>query len=318
MKKFLPVVFLCWCCSCVDEGDIKIDNIGKWTFVTTSDGLPGNLITTLYTDSKRNVWIGTTNGLSKYDGTSFTNYSETNGPLTDNWILAILEDRDDNIIVGTQNGLNLFDGETWFYFPLFEDIEVNALVEATNGDIWVGTSGYGVIQLYYAGDFEQHFDGSCGVCNYVQSLYKHDDGTLWIGSEGDLKVYDGTFESFTEADGLAGPWVSAIGSDHWGNIWLGGFAEATIARYINSDFEQLPLVETSAFNWVRAIMEDRNGLLWIAADGGGLLYYDGASMRQVIDVFEDEYVTAITVDRNGELWVGTEGAGIATYFPPQK
>lgn len=317
MKRLFLVICVA-CSACVEEGEVTIANSGKWIPVTTSDGLPSNLITTLYADTKGNVWVGSMAGISKYDGSVFTNYNEDNGPLTDNWILTIIEDRDDNIIVGTKNGLNLFDGTAWYYFPLFDGVEVNALVEAENGDVWVGTSGYGVIQLYYSGGYEQHFDNACGDCNYVHALFKDDTGTLWIGSEADLKLYDGTFESYTVADGLAGPWVSAIAADHWGNVWLGGFAQDFITRSRALNFDQVPLVQSTAFNWVRAIVEDRNGLLWMAADQGGLLYYDGATMRYVVDKFDDTYVTALTVDAKGQLWVGTEGEGIVTYFSPKK
>jgi ligand-binding sensor domain-containing protein len=315
MKKLLTLLILFCCWSCIEEGDIPADVINEWTPVTTSDGLPSNLITTLYTDSKGNVWIGTTSGLSKFDGVSYTNYSVANGPLVNNWILSILEDRDDNIFVGTQDGLSFFDGDAWFYFPAFDNVEVTALAEASNGDVWAGTNGYGVVQLYYDGSgFMQHFDNACGSCNFIESIY-NDNGTLLIGSQADLKTYDGSFESFTESDGLASSWVSAIGADHWGNIWLGSFAETNITRQRNSNFEILPLVSGTAFTWVRAIAEDRNGMLWMATDEAGLVYFDGAVMRQVLHVFDGEYVTALTIDKNGQLWVGTEGAGIQKYFP---
>jgi ligand-binding sensor domain-containing protein len=314
-KTTLTILIFFIIASCVDEGTMLPEKANHWKFLTkNTNGLAGDLITTLYTDSKGNVWVGTATGLSKYDGSAFTNYSVTAGPLTHNWILSIIEDRDGNLIVGTRNGLNLFDGEQWYYFQLFVGVEVTALVEASNGDVWVGTSGYGVVQLFYAGGYAQHLDNNCVDCNYINALHRRGN-VLWIGSESDVKRYaNNLFQSFTENDGLSSSWISAIGSDNWGNTWFGAFDNPVIVRYRDGNFDLIPLSHSTAFNWVRAIVEDRNGTLWVAADGGGLNYFDGSVMQKIYGVFDDEYVTALTVDSKGVLWVGTEGAGLATIF----
>jgi len=303
-------------CNLNEAGLISPDQLSKREFFTKSkNGLVSDLITTMYTDTKDNIWIGTTSGLSKYNGSTFTNYTTSNGPLTNNWILSILEDKDDNIIVGTKSGLNLFDGMQWFYFPLFVNIEVNALVEASNGDVWVGTSGYGTVQLYYAGGYKQHFDNACTNCNFVNTLFKDSNGTLWLGSDAGIKSFNGSFKSYSS---LTDQSISSIRSDHWGNLWFGLFDSKSMFRYVNSKFEEFPMVSFASFNWARAMAEDRNGLLWIAADYGGLIYFDGAVSRQVVDLFPQKPVTAITFDKNGVLWVGSEGNGVARFFPLPK
>jgi len=318
MKYTLPFMLALLCCfSCVEDGDVDV-KLNEWTSLTEADGLVSNVITTLYTDSTGITWIGTTNGLSRYDGSTFTNYTVAGGHLIDDWILCILRDRDNNLFVGTQKGLSFFNGTTWYVVTLFNNVEVTSLVEATNGDVWVGTRSFGVIQLFYAGGYQQHIDNTCGECTFIESLFRNSDGKLWIGSQGDLKIYDGSFTSITTADGLASPWVSSMTGDRWGNVWLGTFSELELTRFSHAGFEKIPLVRYSVFNWIRAMAEDKNGQLWLAADQGGLLYYDGLVMRQVFGAFDESWVTSITVRQDGELWIGTEGQGIYKQYPARK
>ena len=313
---FLPLVLSLIVLGCVEEGEVSPDSLGQWSFLIEEDGIASDIITVLFTDSKGNVWIGTSDGLTMYDGDSFTTFTQENGSLSDNHVLAIMEDSDNTILVGTEGGFDYFDGNQWGNLQQFDGIEINALEETANGDLWVAASDYGLIQLLSTGGLKQHFDYICFYCNDINTLFTDSDGLLWIGSEGDLKSYDGTFTSYTELDGLASSWVSTIAEDHWGNLWVGGFASRSITRFTSGiNFEEIPLVDTDSFHWVRSIVEDRNGKLWLASDGAGLLSFDGAVMRKMFDVFADEYVTALTVDNKGQLWVGSEGAGIAIYTP---
>lgn len=312
---FLPLVLSLIVFGCVEEGEVSPDSLGQWSFLHKEDGIVSNIITVLFTDSKGNVWIGTSQGLTMYDGDSFTNFTQEGGSLSDNHVLAIMEDRDNTILIGTEGGLDYFDGNQWATLQAFDGIEINALEETSNGDIWLSTTDYGLLQILSTGGLEQHFDYICFDCNYINTLFTDSDGLLWIGSEGDLKSYDGTFESYTEVDGLANSWVSSISQDHWGNLWFGGFASRSITRLNGNDFQVIPLTDTKSFHWVRSIVEDYHGRLWLATDGAGLMYFDGSVVRKMFEVFEDEYVTALTVDNKGQLWVGSEGAGLAIYTP---
>jgi ligand-binding sensor domain-containing protein len=313
---FLPLVLSLIFFACVEEGDLSPDSLGQWSFVHEDDGIASEIITVLFTDSKGNVWIGTSQGLTMYNGESFITFTQENGDLSDNHILAIMEDRDHAILIGTEGGLDYFDGNQWGNLQQFDGIEINALEETSNGDIWIAASDYGLLQILASGGLEQHIDYICFDCNDINTLFTDPEGVLWIGSDGDLKSYDGTFESYTEVDGLASSWIAAIASDHWGNLWIGGFASRSVTRLTGGNvFEVIPLTDTESFHWVRSIVEDYNGKLWLASDGAGLMYFDGAVVRKMFDVFEDEYVTALTVDSGGQLWVGSEGAGIAIYTP---
>lgn len=87
-----------------------ISNFLHFDHLSVSNGLPGNEITSLFQDSRGFIWIGTGDGLSRYDGHVFKNYMHigTNG-LTDLHVNAITEDAGGNIWIATENGLNKLD-----------------------------------------------------------------------------------------------------------------------------------------------------------------------------------------------------------------
>ncbi|CAN5542762.1 hypothetical protein BH11BAC1_BH11BAC1_10270 [soil metagenome] len=81
----------------------------SWTLYTTADGLPWNFVTALAVDTNNILWIGTQLGLSKYDGTTFTNYLKQNSGLTGNYISDIEVDAFNNKWIGTGSGISVFN-----------------------------------------------------------------------------------------------------------------------------------------------------------------------------------------------------------------
>ncbi|MEO8088283.1 MAG: two-component regulator propeller domain-containing protein, partial [Bacteroidota bacterium] len=81
----------------------------SWTMYTTADGLPWNFVTALAVDTNNILWIGTQLGLSKYDGTTFTNYLKQNSGLTGNYIGDIEVDAFNNKWIGTGSGISVFN-----------------------------------------------------------------------------------------------------------------------------------------------------------------------------------------------------------------
>ncbi len=80
-----------------------------WTMYSTADGLPWNFITALSVDTNNILWIGTQNGLSKFDGTTFTNFAVQNSGLTANYISDIDVDIFNNKWIGTSNGISVYN-----------------------------------------------------------------------------------------------------------------------------------------------------------------------------------------------------------------
>ncbi len=105
---------------------------------TSSEGLPDNRIRSVFQDSRGFIWVGTMNGVSRYDGYNFRKFYSTGNPgsISGNWAFAICEDAQHNIWIGTLNGLNRFDPKTE-QFTSFKNIPGNARVAFQQQDHFV-------------------------------------------------------------------------------------------------------------------------------------------------------------------------------------
>ena len=138
------------------NGQFEVDKQGKiipellFDRFTSKDGLPDNRIRAIFQDSRGFLWLGTMNGLSKYDGYTFKNYYKTNdaGSISGNWTNSICEDGSGNFWIGTISGLNLFNTreEKFSRFvnipgnknSLFSN-RITSLQTDKTGKVWIGT-----------------------------------------------------------------------------------------------------------------------------------------------------------------------------------
>jgi len=110
----------------------------KFTNFREVDGLVNNYVYSVFADSKGRIWIGTMNGLSTYDGKSFTTIPQ----LSNRFILRVIEDRSGYLWFGTNDGVFKTDGKVFTQITTADGIPnsvVNCICEDKNGDIWVGT-----------------------------------------------------------------------------------------------------------------------------------------------------------------------------------
>lgn len=130
---------------------------GSIAYFSAANGLAGNRVSDITEDRAGNLWFATTDGVSKYDGTQFTNFTAAEG-LWDDCAWTVMADRKGNIWVGTVKGVSCFNGYhfTNFYIP---DPEVQAfppksntgpvtdITEDKNGNIWFARDGMGVCKF---------------------------------------------------------------------------------------------------------------------------------------------------------------------------
>lgn len=173
------------------------------TRLTTSDGLPNNSIRCVYQDSKGFIWMGTQNGLSRYDGNSFITFRPQGGEevsLADHRIKSLIEDKNGFLWISTHAKLfSCYDlkkgcfvdftgcGEYMDYYDLMslED----------NGDVWFWGKYNGCRKVSYQdGSFKSVvFDRNTGLAsNYVISVAKDADHGMWIATDKGLYYWDHT------------------------------------------------------------------------------------------------------------------------------
>ena len=154
----------------------------------TEDGLPGELINTLFADGET-VWIGSNRGLLRFTGNRLQIFTTTNSGLPGNEIRALVKGADGALLVGTNLGVARLAGENFSPIPETIGAEVNALAVTPDRAIWVGTQGNGLL----------YFDGlrwgAPPQTDYpptgpITTLFVDQQGTLWIGGpEGGLLRY---------------------------------------------------------------------------------------------------------------------------------
>jgi len=157
-------------------------------------------------DRHGNMWFGTNGyGAFKFDGQSFTQYSEKDG-LTDNSVDVIMEDSHGDIWFGTRfGGVSRYDGKTFTNYTANDSIgndEVCDIYEDSYGDIWLSSEGYGVYR-YDGKSFTNYSENEGLGILAVQTIYQDREGRIWVGGGGGLyRFLGGTFFNVTKE----GPW----------------------------------------------------------------------------------------------------------------
>ncbi len=171
--------------------------------ITTENGLINNIVSSLYQDSKGYMWIGTIDGLQRYDGCRFVNYlPDIHDPeaLHNGWINTIFEDRKHRFWIGTAIGppyqLNRVSGKFYNYgLHRAKDIpSINGVLkflEDSNGDIWLMNSD-GYFRLNNTtNQFENHNEiAGISRTNWPISFGNDNNGNIWFVTKGGIKCYN--------------------------------------------------------------------------------------------------------------------------------
>lgn len=223
--------------SCYNAGIVKFDGI-SWTVHNSSNsGIVGNRAGTIAIDKNNALWIAAYfDGISKFDGTNWTSYNSSNSPFYSptNCINTVMVDHSNNIWVGLgcSEGLAMLNTQTntWKKYTVANSglahHSVSALVEDSNGKIWIGyPSGNNVISRFDGTTWEHFtpFTGFFGGVGY-DGLTKDKQGNIWLSGYDGLYKYNGTSWERIVCIGSAGEtsgFSQSIAIDEAGNIsWV--------------------------------------------------------------------------------------------------
>ncbi|MBL4655773.1 MAG: hypothetical protein JKY33_08125, partial [Bacteroidia bacterium] len=284
-------------------------------------------ITALHIDHKEDLWIGTwQNGVFKYNGSDFTNYTTQNG-LTHNIVSSITEDKDRNIWLGTYGGLTKYNGDVFERYTPKGELKVSviySLMVDYEGNLWIGTAGQGL--GVFQGERFIHFNREIGLNNdMIWSILEDKKGNMWFGTYGGgvsrvEKFYEKIdafepleFQNFTEKDGLSNDRIYNIIESKNGDIWFGTWNGVT--KYDGKNFKTFGKKDGLESTIFYSIMEDTKGDLWLGTLGGAYKY-DGTSFEKFsikADMDESINIYIVYEDKKGNVWFGTEGEGAFKY-----
>ena len=289
---------------------------GKLSTFTIRDGLPGNIVWSLHEDPLGSLWVGTYGGgIARLRSGRFEALTTGNG-LSNDFVRALHSDREGSLWIGTYSGglCRLRDGKFTTYTTregLSYDF-VRTALEDQKGNLWVGTTGGGLCRMR-EGRF--HCLGPKeGLASDIRALHETPDGSLWVGTSGAglFRLGDDHLTSYTRADGLPNPNVTAIADDGSGGLWLGTNGGG-LARF-HGRFTTFDVSDGLASNFVFSVHVDRAGSVWAGTDGAGLSrYHEGAfTTFTTREGLASDIVFAIHEDAGGVLWIGTSG-GLSRY-----
>ncbi|HEX4807699.1 MAG TPA: two-component regulator propeller domain-containing protein [Bryobacteraceae bacterium] len=282
----------------------------------TDAGLNNNSVTAIAQTRDGYLWLGTEEGLARFDGVRFTIFSTQNTPsIRSNQISALLADSQGGLWIGTDGGglTRLKDGKFTTYTTrdaLSNDV-ILSLYEDKKGVLWVGTNGGGLCR-FQNGVLTKYTSARGLPDAAVFSISGGDDGTLWVGTHAGLAhLINEKFAVYTKRDGLADDYVKCVHLGRHGDLWIGtnggGLSHLVDGRFVNYTTR-----DGLSSNSIWSIYEDRDGSLWVGTIDAGLTrFHDGRfSSYTSKDGLPVNRVLTILEDKEANLWIGTGGAGL--------
>jgi len=251
-------------------------NVRSWQ---TDEGLPQNSVYAIAQTLEGYLWVGTHEGLARFDGVRFVLIDEPTAPhLKQAWITALCACRD--------------------------------------GSLWIASESNGVTRLK-DGVFTQFKEADGLPGSQIQCFLESQDGSLWIGGDGGLaRVREGQITRFTQSERLVNNSIKALCEHPVGTIRAatvtGLISVSTAGREDSDNFGLGPLT-----NVLKAVGADRQGRLWLGATDGLICLTEGKRLNYGLNQgLPDKITTVIQEDRAGQLWVGTYG-GLVRFLDGQ-
>ena len=290
----------------------------------TSDKLSNTNITSICQDKSGYIWIGTENGLNRFDGYKFTIYRNIPNDSTSlmfNIVNKVFCDNSGHLWVGTNHGLQRYDDTTDSFVNygthVFERSRISDICQLPNGDVVVGTAGYGLFKVEVETQSLKPLEEY--KANADDKFFGHfmvdADGTLWKDGHEEFGYIKPGQRPQLFSDMHDPPMAFA---DANGKVLI--MNRKKLCAYDNGQFldDYFDMSEVSAQNphfWT--VMRDRIGNIYIGTRGNGLLWIPRGSrkvQRYVINVtginINTSTVQTIFEDRQGNFWVGCWHKGL--------
>ncbi len=320
---------------------------------TTENGLPQNTVQAIVQTQDGYLWIGTQEGLVRFDGLNFAVFDKENTPaFKSNDIRFLRPDKQGRLWISTSYGLVCRHNGQFTSYTINEglpDNSVGPVVEDVNGNIWIGTAAG--LARFEGGKFKTLTVDEGLARNVIQFLTSRADGTLLVGTSAGIQSLSGDrFNTFpipadilpanitaiaetqngqlwlATLDGLfslhgatATPIalpnnrVNALCVDREGTLWIG--TAAGVARLRNGKAETFTAANGLTSNLVLSIFEDREGSIWIGTEAGGLNLLKSKKFNTFTarEGLPNDLVKAIYQDSQGGIWIGSNGGGLTLF-----
>jgi serine phosphatase RsbU (regulator of sigma subunit)/ligand-binding sensor domain-containing protein len=342
MKFFATIIFLFLTAAGFSQNNLVFEHY------SVQNGLPNPTVYEVLQDKYGFLWIGTGDGLCRYDGYDFKVYK--NNPndstsLPSNTVLSILEDSEGDLWIGGIGLIAKYIRKTGTFVPVNFDrgsitgtLQIWEVLEDSRNRIWLGSRFHGVYlfnkekniaELVTKSDTKTQLDWG-----WVPSIIEsHDGKILAADSENGIFVYNEQDSVFIEYTPLSVPnfmFPFSLFEDEYNRFWLAGgsgvrMIDPTTNKVTKINFFDANKSEINDSTTLR-ILSDQNGFLWFGCWTEGLYRYNpvtGESIyfkpnttimgsingSQILSIYEDDF---------GILWVGTMNSGLNKVDPKKE
>ena len=262
----------------------------KFTHYLEKSGVNTNQIKSIIEDQEHNLWMGTGDGLWKYDRKEFCHIPIPFSDTSSIWLDKV--------------------------YPVINPNAVHSLAQDKAGNIWLGTGGGGAY-CYNGVDFTPYLtqigtkQSDSLYHNWVTSITTDKNDHIWFASmtHGGTSRYDGkTFTQFMPKDGLSDDMIRTIHTDKSGRVWFGfnGNRKSGLTFYDGKSFHTFSKKEGLCNTNIMSIYEDKNGLFWLASGRGNLCVFNGKNFKEFQSKDGETFpqVLFILEDSNNHIWFG--------------
>ncbi|MGC2213751.1 MAG: two-component regulator propeller domain-containing protein [Silvibacterium sp.] len=269
------------------------------------DGLPEETVQAIRQTRDGYLWIGTTGGLVRFDGSRFVHslqpwYRTT---LTGDSTFCILTARDGSLWLGTEGEglLHLKDGAFHAYTAAegLTDDFVRSVMEDSQNRIWVGTDN-GLFRI--ANGKIEAVDTSPYAPLAVHAIFEDRDHRVWVGGSQLLASSSSGMERYKLPGAFSQSRVKSIYQTKDGTVWVG--TVGGLNRLVEGRFQPLPGIAGT----VRTLEQTADGTLWIGTIGHGLFTYKNGSLERMggNGLLPSKTVLSIFEDSEQQVWIGTQ------------
>lgn len=285
-------------------GGLSKFNGKEFTTFTKEEGLSGDQVYSLFEDSQHNIWIGTGDGITHYNGISFTKF-----PISDKYAIvvsAIIEDHNNTIWAATNAGLYYFENNKWISFVSNNaklKYNISCLFVDKEGAIWTGNdNGLFKIENGHVSRFTVKSGLSSNKVRSVNEL----NGHLLVGTYGHgLNIHN---ENGWYVLGKSNEIIHDVFVDDKQNVWVATQDNGAISYNLKKKSgKNYNHTKGLSANNVRIILQDSWGNMWFGTSGGGINKYHGQQFKHfnLEEGFLDGKFYSVLGGSDNKVWTGT-------------